>query len=67
MVRTAVEAFGGIDVLVTAAGISHANYQSGDRSREVDMIARQAKALENPALPFLELTATSVTVVLRFD
>lgn len=56
MVRTAVEAFGGIDVLVTAAGISHANYQSGDRSREVDMIARQAKALENPALPFLELT-----------
>lgn len=56
MVRIAVEAFGGIDVLVTAAGISHAAYQSGDRTRDAEMLTRQAKALENPALPFLEMT-----------
>lgn len=30
MAETAVQRFGGIDVLVTAAGISHANYRSGD-------------------------------------
>ncbi len=55
MVRTAVDTFGGVDVLVTAAGISHGRYSSGDRSLDEEMVTRGARALENPALPFLEL------------
>jgi NAD(P)-dependent dehydrogenase (short-subunit alcohol dehydrogenase family) len=44
MARTALDAFGRIDVLVTSAGISHGGYRSGDlegeRSWLGDMIAR---------------------------
>jgi NAD(P)-dependent dehydrogenase (short-subunit alcohol dehydrogenase family) len=52
----AVAQFGGIDVLVTAAGISHADYVSGDRQRDADMLNNAAAALMDPAKPFLDLT-----------
>jgi NAD(P)-dependent dehydrogenase (short-subunit alcohol dehydrogenase family) len=38
MARTAAERFGRIDVLVTAAGITHASYVSGDTDRDRKMI-----------------------------
>lgn len=54
MVDAAVDRFGTVDVLVTAAGISHGGYQSGDT--EVD-VKRYAKAREatNPAASLIEL------------
>jgi NAD(P)-dependent dehydrogenase (short-subunit alcohol dehydrogenase family) len=52
----AVEAFGRLDVLVTAAGISHAGYRSGDRSADLEMLTRAAEGLAEPAKPFLDLT-----------
>ena len=45
MVNAAVEELGGVDVLVTAAGISHRGYRSGDPStraiRPADVAAMQ--------------------------
>lgn len=55
----AVSAYGGIDVLVTAAGISHADYVSGDRERDAEMLNGAAEALLDPARPFLNMTFDS--------
>ena len=38
LMQTAVDTFGGIDVVVTAAGISDADYKSGDRDVEMQML-----------------------------
>ena len=51
----AVELFGRLDVLVTAAGISHAGYRSGDRDADARMLATAAESLGNPARAFTEL------------
>ncbi|MCU4187403.1 SDR family oxidoreductase [Acidiferrimicrobium sp. IK] len=48
MVAAAVEAFGGVDVLVTAAGISHARYRSGDTANDMAELALAAQALSEP-------------------
>jgi NAD(P)-dependent dehydrogenase (short-subunit alcohol dehydrogenase family) len=49
VVARALERFGAIDVLVTAAGISHAGYRSGDRDADAAMLAGAAEALSDPA------------------
>src|SRR5687768_17403440 len=38
LAQAALERFGKIDILVTAAGISHANYRSGDLDRDREMM-----------------------------
>ncbi len=50
----AVERYGRLDVVVTAAGVSHAGYRSGDRSADAEMVARSAQALGNPAGAFVD-------------
>ena len=40
--RTAADELGGLDVLVTAAGISHARYVSGDTASTLEMVAQRA-------------------------
>lgn len=55
MIASAVDAYGGIDVLVTAAGISHGRYRSGDRSLDDEMLTRGMEAMLEPAKGFLEL------------
>jgi NAD(P)-dependent dehydrogenase (short-subunit alcohol dehydrogenase family) len=55
LVRQAVDRFGKIDVLVTAAGISHAEYKSGDRSRDEEMLTRALESRADPARRMLEL------------
>lgn len=55
MVAQAVEDFGGMDVLVTAAGISHAAYVSGDRSGDAELLERGAEMLTAPHRGLLEL------------
>ena len=49
-VQEAVDAYGGLDVLVTAAGITHANYRSGDRSGDAEMLAQAAEGFADPSL-----------------
>jgi NAD(P)-dependent dehydrogenase (short-subunit alcohol dehydrogenase family) len=55
LVRRAVERFGHVDVLVTAAGISHAEYRSGDRSRDEEMLTRAIETRSEPARRLLDL------------
>lgn len=55
MADRAMEEFGRIDVLMTAAGISHGNYLSGDMEREVKRVAAQLDYLENPAMMFCDI------------
>ena len=38
LAETATSAFGGLDVLVTAAGVSHAGYRSGDIENDADLV-----------------------------
>ena len=54
MIDAAVTEFGSIDVLVTAAGITHQDYLSGDREAEVKMAIKRAQEIENPAQGFVE-------------
>jgi NAD(P)-dependent dehydrogenase (short-subunit alcohol dehydrogenase family) len=49
LASAAVERFGQVDVLVTAAGISHADYVSGDDDSTNRMIARAAAEFTAPA------------------
>jgi NAD(P)-dependent dehydrogenase (short-subunit alcohol dehydrogenase family) len=48
MARAALERFGHIDVLVTAAGISHANYKSGDLERDRQMMLDAVSHIGQP-------------------
>ncbi len=50
----AVERFGRIDVLMTAAGITHGGYVSGDREADHTMILQRLDA-EKPGLSFCDL------------
>ena len=53
--QRAVDAFGGIDVLVTAAGITHAAYESGNVERELEMFGGLGDLLLDPARMFSEM------------
>ena len=56
MAQAAVDRFGTIDILVTAAGISHGEYRSGDFEMGRKRIAKAAEdRARNPAAPLFEL------------
>lgn len=55
LMRCAVDTFGGIDVLVTAAGISHAGYESGNLERTIEHLSGQAQALTDPVHRFTDI------------
>lgn len=55
MVERAVDAFGSLDVLVTAAGVSHAEYVSGDTERDMASFGSVARALAEPHRLLLDL------------
>lgn len=52
MVATAVEHLGGVDVLVTAAGISHSGYRSDDAGEGAVARAQERAAMGGPAEQF---------------
>ncbi len=52
--ETAAATYGGIDVLVTAAGISHASYRSGDRDADAKAFLRGLEYLERPGWDLIE-------------
>ncbi|MEM7288460.1 MAG: SDR family oxidoreductase [Actinomycetota bacterium] len=54
MAELAVSTYGRIDAVVTAAGISHAGYVSGDLEAEVKRMTRQLDYLERPGWDFVE-------------
>jgi NAD(P)-dependent dehydrogenase (short-subunit alcohol dehydrogenase family) len=52
MAATAVDTFGRLDVVLTAAGITHASYDSGDVENDLKSYARMADFIEEPARAF---------------
>jgi len=56
LMQLAVDSLGGIDVVVTAAGISHAGYKSGDFQAEIERYMPFASLLDNPPGQFLAVT-----------
>lgn len=55
MAELALDQFGRLDVLLTAAGISHGSYQSGDLDRDLKRAAKQLDYLHQPALAFCDI------------
>ena len=65
--QLAVDRYGRLDVVVTAAGVSHAGYRSGDRDADMAMIAESAQALGDPPAGFLGTTVESWQKVLDIN
>jgi NAD(P)-dependent dehydrogenase (short-subunit alcohol dehydrogenase family) len=59
MAQLAVDTFGRLDVLLTAAGISHAEYRSGDTENEVKYITKNLEKAEEPWRIFSEFELES--------
>lgn len=55
LVQRAVDELGGVDVLVTAAGISHGEYVSGEIDKEADRIRERISQMDRPWQAFLDL------------
>jgi NAD(P)-dependent dehydrogenase (short-subunit alcohol dehydrogenase family) len=62
----AVDTFGSLDVLVTAAGVSHQGYRSGDRSTSMSALGSgiDPARRNDPALSFLDVTTEGWQFVL---
>ena len=68
MAELAVSQFGGLDCLVTAAGISHANYVSGDIEPDIkNIVENRATYLERPGWEFVEADPDSFDKVLNVN
>lgn len=52
--QRAVEELGGLDIVVTAAGISHADYMSGDRTGDAARLADVVESALDPAGRFVD-------------
>jgi len=52
--RRAVDELGGVDVLVTAAGVSHARYESGNVAADLKLIQEAGPAAADPARTFVD-------------
>lgn len=54
MAQLAIDSFGRLDVLLTAAGISHAGYKSGDIENEVKFAMRNLENADTPWRTFID-------------
>jgi NAD(P)-dependent dehydrogenase (short-subunit alcohol dehydrogenase family) len=57
-------AYGGLDVLVTAAGISHAGYRSGDREADAKLYLRRLEYDQRPGWDLVEADIDEVRRVI---
>jgi len=64
MVAAAVEHFGRVDVLLTAAGVSHGGYRSGDLEGSRKRMLERVDNVTTPWVPLLELTVDEFQAVL---
>jgi NAD(P)-dependent dehydrogenase (short-subunit alcohol dehydrogenase family) len=55
MAQLALDRFGGLDVVLTAAGVSYGDYRSGDVEAARKRVATMVDNVATPWLPFLEL------------
>ncbi len=55
MADLAVTMYGGLDVLLTAAGISHGEYRSGDLENELKRVTEGLELADKPGRAFVEL------------
>ena len=62
--ETAAATYGGIDVLVTAAGISHAGYRSGDLDADAKAYLRSLEYVERPGWDLVEADIDEVRRVI---
>ena len=53
--QTAIDTYGRIDIVVTAAGISHADYYSGDIERDVKRAMGQLEYADQPGRAFVSI------------
>jgi NAD(P)-dependent dehydrogenase (short-subunit alcohol dehydrogenase family) len=56
MAQLAIDTYGRLDILLTAAGISHGEYRSGDLENEVKVFLGRMEASETPGRNFIELS-----------
>lgn len=64
MVAAALEHFGQVDVLLTAAGVSHGGYRSGDADIARKRMMESVDNALTPWVPFLDLTVEELQAVL---
>ena len=62
--ETAAATYGGIDVLVTAAGISHAGYRSGDIDADAKAYLRGLEYVERPGWDLIEADVDEIRRVI---
>ena len=56
LMQRAVDEFGGIDILVTAAGITHSTYESGNMQKEFEFVGSLGDLILDPARMFAEVS-----------
>ena len=64
MVKTAIAEFGRLDIVMTAAGVSFAGYQSGDKEASAKRFAESIDTALTPWVPFLDLSVEEFQGVL---
>ncbi|HET9599945.1 MAG TPA: SDR family oxidoreductase [Acidimicrobiales bacterium] len=62
--ETAALTYGAVDVLVTAAGISHAGYRSGDVQADAEMYLRRLAYLDRPGWDLVEADVDEIRRVM---
>ena len=62
--ETAAVTYGTVDVLVTAAGISHAGYRSGDVEADAEMYLRRLAYLDRPGWDLVEADVDEIRRVM---
>jgi NAD(P)-dependent dehydrogenase (short-subunit alcohol dehydrogenase family) len=67
MAETATAELGGLDVLVTAAGISHAGYRSGDVENDVKLAIRSLEYAERPGWDVIEADLDEMRKVMEVN
>lgn len=67
MVAAAVQRFGHVDVLLTAAGVSHGGYRSGDIDASRKRMLERVDNAATPWVPFLELSVEELNAVLEVN
>ncbi|MEE9415303.1 MAG: SDR family oxidoreductase [Acidimicrobiales bacterium] len=67
MAQAAIDNYSGLDIVVTAAGISHATYKSGDIENEVKWLTERADYTDEPARAILDYDIEEIRTVMAVN